>query len=118
VASANVLIEPVSAPVEYKTRSRQEAQVTQEVPVLEGFLIQVNSQRSEEAAWTAWKVFKEKHGKLLAEREAIVQKADLGTGGIVYRLRIKGLATRDEATSLCGKLKSQGLACFVARAGV
>ena len=118
VASANVLIEPVSAPVEYKTQARQEAQAAPEVPLLEGFLIQVNSQRSEEAAWAAWKVFKKKYDKLLAEYEAIVQKADLGTAGIVYRLRIKGLATRDEATSLCGKLKSHGLACFVAKAGV
>jgi tetratricopeptide (TPR) repeat protein len=118
VASANVLIEPVSAPVEFKTRARQEAQAEPEVPLLEGFLIQVNSQRNEEAAWAAWKLIKEKYGKLLAEHEAIVQKADLGTGGIVYRLRIKGLATRDEATTLCGKLKSHGLACFVAKAGV
>jgi tetratricopeptide (TPR) repeat protein len=117
VASANVLIEPVSAPVEYKTRAQEEAPSNPEVSVVEGFLIQVNSQRSEEAAWAAWKVFKEKHGKLLADHEAIVQKADLGTAGIVYRLRIKGLATRDEATELCGKLKSHGLACFVAKAG-
>lgn len=123
VASANVLIEPVSAPVEYKTRAMEQSQAasavqqTKDVPVLEGFLVQINSQRSEEAAWAAWTKLKEKHGKLLAERAAIVQKADLGADGVVYRLRIRGLATRVEANSLCGKLKSNGLACFVAKAG-
>jgi Tfp pilus assembly protein PilF len=122
LASGNKLrIEPVSAPVEYKTRTREEEEAAVKpaepgVPALDGFLIQINSQRSERAAWAAWKKFQEKYDKLLANREAIVQKADLGSEGIVYRLRIKDLPSRDEATSLCSELKSQGLACFVVRA--
>jgi len=123
VAAGDVLIEPVSAPVEYKTRAVEQAQAAAagiqqgEAPVIEGFLIQINSQRSEAAAWAAWDKLKEKHSKLLAGHEAIVQKADLGQDGIVYRLRIKGLANRIEANDLCGKLKSGGLACFVAKSG-
>jgi tetratricopeptide (TPR) repeat protein len=123
VASADLLIQPVSAPVEFKTRAME--QVTAAMPAaqqvdasqLDGFLVQINSQRNEDAAWAAWSKLKLKHGKLLAGREAIVQKADLGTDGIVYRLRIKGLSTKTEASSLCGKLKTAGLACFVAKAG-
>jgi tetratricopeptide (TPR) repeat protein len=122
-AGNKLRIEPVSAPVEYKTRAQEEEQAAaaikppgEEALELDGFLIQINSQRSERAAWAAWKKFQEKYAKLLADREAIVQKANLGSEGVVYRLRIRGLPTRDEATALCSKLKSQGLACFVARA--
>jgi cell division septation protein DedD len=107
-------IEPVSAPVEFKTRSKPEPQPEAVIPadpppVVTGYLVQVNSQRSEEAAWSAWKSFQKKHAKLLAAREAIVQKADLGQDGIVYRLRITGLVTQSEAKTLCATLKSQGL---------
>jgi tetratricopeptide (TPR) repeat protein len=123
VASADLLIEPVSAPVEFKTRTMEQVPVVMpaiqqtDAPQLDGFLVQINSQRSEDAAWAAWSKLKLKHGKLLADREAIVQRADLGADGIVYRLRIKGLSTKTEASSLCGKLKTVGLACFVAKAG-
>jgi tetratricopeptide (TPR) repeat protein len=121
VASAPVRIEPVSAPVEFKTRAQQELEIgaasEDASPPVTGYLVQVNSQRSEKAAWAAWKSFKKQHGKLLEDREAIVQKADLGEEGIVYRLRIKGLATQGEAKSLCSELKSQGTSCFVAKAG-
>ena len=122
VATASMHIEPVSAPVEFKTRSKPEPQPETLVPgdpppVVTGYLVQVNSQRSEQAAWSAWKTFQKKYAKLLAARQAIVQKADLGQDGIVYRLRITGLTTQSEAKTLCATLKSQGISCFVAKAG-
>jgi cell division septation protein DedD len=115
-------IEPVSAPVEFKTRSKPEPPPETLVPadpppVVTGYLVQVNSQRSEQAAWSAWKTFQKKYAKLLATREAIVQKADLGQDGIVYRLRITGLTTQSVAKTLCATLKLQGISCFVAKAG-
>lgn len=124
VASADLKIEPVAAPVEYKTRTMEEARDTSAPAATviaetapEGFLIQINSQRSEAAAWAAWEKLKKKHGKLLAGRKAIVQKAELGEQGTVYRLRINNLPTKEEAARMCGKLKAAGLACFVAKAG-
>jgi tetratricopeptide (TPR) repeat protein len=119
VAQLNLKIEPVSAPVEYKTRTLEEPKTVEAAvdSAPQGFLVQINSQRSENAAWAAWKSFQKKHGKLLTGKEAIVQKAELGKDGTVYRLRIKGLATRDEAKSLCGKLEARGLACFVVKTG-
>jgi tetratricopeptide (TPR) repeat protein len=121
VATASMRIEPVSAPVEFKIRSKPEpeleAVVPTDPPVVTGYLVQVNSQRSEQAAWAAWKTFQKKYAKFLAERDAVVQKADLGKDGIVYRLRITGLVTQSEAKTLCATLKSHGIACFVAKAG-
>lgn len=120
IAATKLTIEPVSAPVEFKTKSQAAARpavAPKETAALEGFLVQINSQRSEEAAWAAWDKLRKKHGALLESREAIVQRADLGTEGIVYRLRIKGLATKKEANGFCGKLQSSGLPCFVATGG-
>jgi hypothetical protein len=124
VAKAELKIEPVSAPVEFKTQAKEEAQIpadapgaVEEKPELTGFLVQINSQRSETAAWAAWDKLKNKHRKLLQGRKAIVQKADLGAKGIVYRLRLNALPSKAEAASLCQQLKAAGLSCFVADAG-
>lgn len=122
VAAAPVKIEPVSAPVEFKTRAMEQVQsetasAPPKPPKVEGYLVQINSQRSEAAAWAAWDKLQDKHRRLLQGREAIVQKTDLGAKGIVYRLRIHALPSKAEAASLCQKLKAAGLACFVASAG-
>lgn len=134
----DVRVEPVSAPVEFTTRSERTAQALaaevglegetatlDSAPVqtappaaaeISGWLVQVNSQKSETAAWAAWGELKSKH-KLLSGREAVVQKAEIGEGKIVYRVRIRDLETQKEAKSLCASLKSSGLGCFVSRAG-
>ena len=57
------------------------------------------------------------HAKLLSGHSAVVQKHDLGSDGVVFRLRIKDLATRSDAASLCGKLKKRGQDCYVTQAG-
>ena len=125
-----VRVEPVSAPVEFTTRTERAAQTeaaeeanlaasepAETAPAAgpTGWLVQVNSQKSETAAWAAWESLKSKH-KLLADRTAIVQKADLGDGKVVYRVRVRDLATQKDAKSLCASLKSAGVGCFVSRA--
>jgi tetratricopeptide (TPR) repeat protein len=125
-----VRVEPVSAPVEFTTRTERAAQTeaaeeanlaasepAETAPVAgpTGWLVQVNSQKSETAAWAAWESLKSKH-KLLADRTAIVQKADLGDGKVVYRVRVRDLATQKDAKSFCAGLKSAGVGCFVSRA--
>ena len=51
----------------------------------------------------------QKYPTLLASYRPMVQKADLGTKGTWYRLRIGPIADKTTATKLCGQLKSQGL---------
>lgn len=127
-----VVVEPVSASVEYSTRTDRVRQVEEAeakameqakaledappVQELSGWLVQVNSQRNEDAAWKAWRGLQAKSAAL-AKREAVVQKADLGNGTVVFRLRVKNLPTQKEANALCASLKSNGIACFVSRAG-
>ncbi|MFO1090021.1 MAG: tetratricopeptide repeat protein [Hyphomicrobiales bacterium] len=82
-----------------------------------GWAVQVSSQRDEQAAWTAWKKLQARHQNLLGQSEAVVVKADLGTKGVVYRLRINALPDKQEASTLCAKLKRAGTSCFVTASG-
>ena len=45
----------------------------------------------------------------------IVVKADLGTKGVFYRVRLHGFDDQNGAKSACSKLKSKGISCFVTK---
>ncbi len=118
----DVTIEPVSAPAALAAKEIPPPETDMvppaaDPPPLSGWLVQVNSQRNEGAAWSAWSKIQSKHAKLLSVHSAVVQKHDLGSDGVVFRLRIKDLATRSDAASLCGKLKKRGQDCYVTQAG-
>jgi len=83
--------------------------------VLTGWSVQLSSARDEKLAWGTWEKLKARH-KALGDMKPMVIKADLGTKGIYYRLRVGGFDTQDAAKSACGKLKSRGLTCFVSKA--
>jgi hypothetical protein len=83
----------------------------------EGWAVQVSSQRDEQAAWNVWKKLQARHGKLLGSSEAVVVRADLGTKGVFYRLRINALPGQQDAAALCARLKRAGTSCFVTAAG-
>jgi cell division septation protein DedD len=83
---------------------------------LEGWMVQLSSQRNEDAAWTAWDQLSKRHGELLGGRDAAVVRAELDGKGIYYRLRVHRLQSRDEARSLCSRLKARGTACYFGRA--
>ena len=55
-----------------------------------------------------------KFGAELAGFHPSIHKAEVG-GKPVYRVRVSGLASRDEATALCQKVQSGGGKCFVAK---
>lgn len=80
-----------------------------------GWTIQLSSATSENGAWGTWKKLKAKHD-LLKDREANVVRADLGSKGIYYRLRLAGFDSSKDANDTCGSLKKRGLSCFVAKA--
>lgn len=82
---------------------------------LTGWSVQLSSARDEKLAWGTWEKLKARH-KPLGDMKPMVIKADLGTKGIYYRLRLGGFDTQAAAQSACGKLKSRGLTCFVSKA--
>lgn len=81
----------------------------------QGWVVQLASAASEEAAWSVWKKMKARH-KALASREPVVVRADLGTRGVFYRVRLVGFESSSDAGSECARLKARGVKCFVSKA--
>lgn len=80
-----------------------------------GWTVQVSSAGTEDAAWSSWKKMQSGH-PVLAGANASVVKADLGTRGIFFRVRLGGYDDQTSAQKACGKLKAGGVTCFVAKA--
>ena len=77
------------------------------------FLVQIASFRSREQALAGWAALTGKMPKLLQSRKADVQRADLGTKGVYYRLRAASFADRAAASAFCARLKKNGQNCLV-----
>ncbi len=109
-----VSIEPVSAPVE--TANVNAADDNSNVTAkLEGWTVQLVSQRQPDKAWDNWDSLKNRHNKLLRNKTAAVVRADVEGQGIYYRLRVHKLE-KAQARRLCRSLKRKGTGCFIARA--
>jgi tetratricopeptide (TPR) repeat protein len=104
------------AALEVAARVQPEAEAEPARTELEGWMVQLSSQRNEDAAWTAWEQLSKRHGELLGGRDAAVVRAELDGKGIYYRLRVHRLQSRDEARSLCSRLKARGTSCYFGRA--
>ena len=80
-----------------------------------GWTVQVASASSEDAAWSTWKRMKARH-KVLAAKDPVVVRADLGSKGIFYRVRLIGFDNQADAKSECSRLKSKGVSCYISKA--
>ena len=83
-------------------------------PPASGWSVQVASANSEDGAWSAWKQM-QSHNAMLVEAKPVVVRADLGTKGIYFRVRLSGFADKGAAKDACTKLKAKGVACFVSK---
>lgn len=79
-----------------------------------GAYVQLSSQRSEEAARSAFAALQRKFPSVLGSATVDIQKADLGSKGVYYRARV-GAPTRNAAVDLCEQLRSAGGDCLIAR---
>jgi tetratricopeptide (TPR) repeat protein len=80
-----------------------------------GWTIQLVSATSEQGAWDSWAKM-QKRNKTLSDLKPVVVRADLGTKGIVYRVRLAGYDAQEPAKTACKKLKAKGINCFVSKA--
>ncbi len=127
VAPVVAVVKPAAAPVMKKpvqVASNTAAAISDDsdpvaaspaAPVMEGWVVQVSSATSEDAAWSTWKSMQKKFKSLAAQKPAVV-KADLGTKGIFFRVRLGGYDDQLTAQRQCMKLKADGVACFVTKA--
>jgi hypothetical protein len=80
-----------------------------------GYMVQVSSQRSEGDAQASYKALQTKFAAVLAARDPVINRADLGEKGVVYQARVGPFSSRDEALQFCVNLKSAGGQCFVTK---
>jgi hypothetical protein len=77
------------------------------------YFVQVSSQRSETAALAAYREVQRRFPSVLADRDADIQRADLGSRGVYYRARVAPGLSGSEAVSLCTSLKNAGGDCII-----
>lgn len=79
-----------------------------------GAYVQLSSQRTEDAARSAFAALQRKFPSILGSAVADIQQADLGSKGVYYRARV-GAPSKEAAVALCEQLRSAGGDCLIAR---
>jgi cell division septation protein DedD len=77
------------------------------------YAVQVGAHKSQTEALAIYADIQQKNPTLLANYRPMVQKAELGSKGTMYRLRVGPVDGKTAADKLCGQLKAQGTDCFV-----
>ena len=80
-----------------------------------GWSVQLASATTEDSAWSTWKKMQARN-KALASQEPVVVRADLGSKGVFYRVRLVGFESQGDANRVCSKLKAKGVKCFISKA--
>ncbi len=107
-----------AAPKPVKVASAQENSTGDAAPATTastggGFAVQLAAPATEQDARSASAKLAAKFAEPLGGRRPIVVKAEVGDKSI-YRVRVSSLS-REEAVSLCEKVKAEGGTCFVAK---
>lgn len=79
-----------------------------------GMLVQVSSQRSEDAARATYRDLQERYPSILGSFEPNIQRADVPDRGTFFRVRV-GPFSASDAQRLCDDLKSAGGDCLLAQ---
>jgi cell division septation protein DedD len=78
-----------------------------------GFVVQISSQKSQESARASFTGMQSRFPQVLSGYQPSIKPVTLGNKGTFYRVRVGPMASRDEASALCGKLKAAGGDCVV-----
>ena len=108
---------PIPSPVKPMPPPPAQTAALQSAPAPQGgggFVLQIGSYPSEADANASWQTYKSTHAAV-ASYVPDVQKADLGSKGTWYRLRVGPFASLSEASAACARLKAQGGSCFPAK---
>ena len=77
------------------------------------YLVQISALRTRDAAERAWIEAKRKSPGLFDGGQKLIQRADLGSKGVFYRLRVGAFVGRPDAAEFCDALKSAQHQCIV-----
>lgn len=106
---------PPASPAPSRMASTNPTQQAAPVASGGGYVVQVSSQRSEGDAQASFRALQGKFPSVLGSRAPLIKKADLGDKGTYYRAMVGPFGSQDEASQLCGNLKSAGGQCVVQR---
>jgi cell division septation protein DedD len=84
-------------------------------PATGNFVVQLTSQKSENDAQASFRALQAKYPSVLAGRQPVIRRADLGDRGTYYRAQVGPFQTAEQANDLCGNLKAAGGQCIVQR---
>ncbi len=76
------------------------------------YKIQLGAYRSESAASDAWKAMNKKFSKELGGLSMHIEKANLGSKGIFYRLQAGAFSSEEDARMACNKLVAKKQGCL------
>jgi hypothetical protein len=82
--------------------------------VANGVLVQISSQRSEDAARATYRDLQTRYPNILGKYEVNLQRADVPVRGTFFRVRVGPFSATD-AQHLCDDLKSAGGDCVLAK---
>ncbi|MEO8667993.1 MAG: SPOR domain-containing protein [Bauldia sp.] len=105
---------PIDITPTTKTRPRPAEQQTASLVPAGAMLVQVSSQRSEDAAQSTFRDLQKRFPQILGRYDANIQRADLGARGVYYRVRVGPFGGAD-AQKLCEALKGAGGDCILAQ---
>ncbi|PZF76846.1 hypothetical protein DK847_10270 [Aestuariivirga litoralis] len=101
---------------EVQTASAEPAPADEAPPQkITGWSVQLASATTEDSAWSTWRKMQSRN-KALAAQKPVVVRADLGSKGVFYRVRLVGFDSQEDAGRACSKLKSKGVKCFISKA--
>lgn len=87
---------------------------TTKVTKLNGWGVQLLSSKSKSAVEKSWKQISKKHSALKGVPHNIV-RANLGSKGVYYRLRVGSYSAKSSASKLCKSLKARKQDCMVVK---
>ena len=102
-------------PVAPKPAPKVEPAPVAVAPATSGERVQLGAFRSNAEAEKNWKKIARAHSSLLKGKPHQVVRADLGSKGVFYRLRVAGFNDAEAAKELCKSLSAKGQGCFLVR---
>jgi hypothetical protein len=88
--------------------------VAQTTAASSGMLVQISSQKTEEAARATYKDLQRRYANILGPYDVNIQRADVPDRGTFFRVRV-GPFSANDAQRLCDDLKAAGGDCVLAR---
>lgn len=97
--------------------TKEAAKISSKGAKLSGYRIQLASFKTESDATSTWKMLKKKHQPLVGKLHSFIERKDLGSKGVFYRLQAGPFRKESEARLLCKKLIEAKQGCIVVRSG-